>query len=85
MIFFFYGEDSFRAQQKIKNIRDKFKAKVGGDGYNIDYLDGNLLTIADFFKSVKSCGFLVTKKPPDLILLKNSAIVKRSPSKYSIL
>ncbi len=62
MIFFFYGEDSFRAQQKIKNIRDKFKAKVGGDGYNIDYLDGNLLTIADFFKSVKSCGFLVTKK-----------------------
>ena len=62
MIFFFYGEDSFRAQQKIKNIWDKFKAKVGGDGYNIDYLDGNLLTIADFFKSVKSCGFLVTKK-----------------------
>ncbi len=68
MIFFFYGEDSFRAQQKIKNIRDKFKAKVGGDGYNIDYLDGNLLTIADFFKSVKSCGFLVTKK---LIIIRN--------------
>ena len=28
----------------------------------LHYLDGNLLTIADFFKSVKSCGFLVTKK-----------------------
>ena len=62
MIFFFYGEDSFRAQQKIKNIRDKFKSKVGGDGYNIEYLDGDLLTIADFFKSIRSGGFLVTKK-----------------------
>ena len=62
MIFFFYGEDSFRAQQKIKTIRDKFKAKVGGDGYNIEYLDGDLLTIADFFKSIRSGGFLVTKK-----------------------
>ena len=81
MIFFFYGEDSFRAQQKIKNIRDKFKAKVGGDGYNIEYLDGDLLTIAEFFKSIRSGGFLVTKKPQDLTLLKKSAIVKRLPSK----
>jgi len=57
MIFFFYGEDSFRAQQKIKTITTKFKENIGGEGYNVEYLDGDSLNLEDFFKSVRSGGF----------------------------
>ena len=62
MIFFFYGEDSFRSHQKIKTIADKFKTNVGGDGHNVEYLDGDTLKIEDFYNSVRSGGFLVEKK-----------------------
>ena len=62
MIFFFYGEDSFRAHQKINEIKDKFKNNIDENGYNINYLDDDNLKIEDFFKSVKSTGFLAEKK-----------------------
>ena len=62
MIFFFYGEDSFRSHQKIKTIIDKFKTNVGGDGHNVDFLDGDTITIENFYNSVRSGGFLALKK-----------------------
>jgi len=68
MIFFFYGEDSFRAHQKINEIKDKFKNNIDENGYNINYLDDDNLKIEDFFKSVKSTGFLAEKK---LIIIRN--------------
>lgn len=68
MIFFFYGEDSFRAKNKIDAIKDKFKASIDSSGQNIISLDGELLSLAKFFDAVKANGFLATKK---LVLIKN--------------
>ncbi|MBT7552874.1 DNA polymerase III subunit delta [bacterium] len=68
MIFFFYGEDSFRAKNKIDAIKDKFQTTVDQAGHNIESLDGDNMVIDDFFKAVTATGFLASKK---LIVIKN--------------
>lgn len=68
MIFFFYGEDSFRAYQKIQAITQKFQEKIDPGGHNIERLDGEVLAPDDFFKAVSTIGFLADKK---LIIVKN--------------
>lgn len=68
MIFFFYGEDSFRAKNKIDALKKKFHQSVDTSGQNIMTLDGETLSLAKFFEAVKASGFLATKK---LVLIKN--------------
>jgi len=68
MIFFYYGPDSFRAQQKIGAIKNKFKEKVDPSGQNIVQLDGETMGPDDFFQAVSVMGFLAEKK---LIIIKN--------------
>ncbi|MBT6691693.1 DNA polymerase III subunit delta [Candidatus Parcubacteria bacterium] len=68
MLFFYYGEDSFRAHQKIQAIVKKFKDKIDPSGQNIQHLDGETITADDFFKAVSVMGFLADKK---LIIIKN--------------
>ena len=68
MLFFYYGEDSFRAHQKIQAIVKKFQDKVDQAGHNVQHLDGETLTADDFFKAVSVMGFLADKK---LIVIKN--------------
>ncbi|RJQ34437.1 DNA polymerase III subunit delta [Candidatus Parcubacteria bacterium] len=68
MIFFYYGEDSFRAGQKINAIVEKFKEKVDPSGHSIQYLDGEEIKADDFFQAVSVIGFLVNKK---LVIIKN--------------
>lgn len=68
MIFFFYGEDSFRAKNKIDALKKKFHQSVDASGQNIMTLDGETLSLAKFFEAVKASGFLATKK---LVLIKN--------------
>lgn len=68
MIFFFYGEDSFRAYQKIQAITQKFQEKIDPGGHNIERLDGEILTPDIFFKAVSTIGFLADKK---LVIVKN--------------
>ncbi|MBT4349653.1 DNA polymerase III subunit delta [bacterium] len=68
MIFFFYGEDSFRAKNKIDAIKAKFQTTVDQGGHNIESLDGDTMAIDDFFRSVTATGFLAPKK---LIVIKN--------------
>jgi len=68
MIFFYYGEDSFRAGQKINAIVEKFREKVDPGGHNIQYLDGEEIKADDFFQAVSVIGFLVDKK---LVIIKN--------------
>ena len=68
MIFFFYGEDSFRAHQKIEAIKKKFQATIDQTGHNIQNLDGETFSLDDFFQSVTATGFLATKK---LIVIKD--------------
>lgn len=68
MLFFYYGEDSFRAKQKIEAIITKFKDKVDMAGQNVQKLDGEIISADDFFQAVSVMGFLADKK---LIIIKN--------------
>jgi DNA polymerase III subunit delta len=68
MLFFYYGQDSFRANQKVDAIKTKFKDKVDPSGHNIQTLDGELMGPDDFFQAVSVMGFLADKK---LIIVKN--------------
>jgi len=68
MLFFYYGEDSFRARQKIQAIIQKFKEKIDPAGHNIQELDGETLQADDFFQAISVMGFLAAKK---LIVIKN--------------
>lgn len=68
MLFFYYGEDNFRANQKIQAITTKFREKVDPSGQNIVYLEGDHISADDFFQAVSVMGFLADKK---LIVIKN--------------
>ncbi len=68
MLFFYYGEDSFRAKQKIDAIVNKFAAQIDPARHNIEILDGENLDPEDFFRAVSTMGFLAEKK---LIILKD--------------
>jgi len=68
MLFFYYGQDSFRANQKIEAIKTKFKEKIDPGGHNIQSLDGETMGPDDFFQAVSVMGFLADKK---LIIVKN--------------
>lgn len=68
MIFFYYGGGSFRAKQKIQAIIKKFEEKVDQSGHNTEHLDGENMTLDDFFNTTRAMGFLANKK---LIIIKN--------------
>lgn len=68
MIFFYYGENSWLARQKIRAINKKFQEEVDPHGHNIIKLDGEEISSGDFFNAVSSSGFLASKK---LIIVKN--------------
>ena len=49
MFFFLYGPDTFRAKQKIKQLKDKFIAEVDPEGTSIVELDGAKLKLEELF------------------------------------
>ncbi|MFH1667739.1 MAG: DNA polymerase III subunit delta [Candidatus Komeilibacteria bacterium] len=68
MIFFFYGEDTYRSYQKVKQIRDKFREEVDTSGFNTLILEGPDLNLEKFNTAVTQAGFLSNKR---LIIIKN--------------
>ncbi len=68
MLFFYYGENSFDSYQQTKKIVGQFQKIVDKDKYNTEYLDGENITLDDFFHAVKASGFLAKKK---IIIIKN--------------
>lgn len=67
MLFFLYGDDSYRSNEKLNQIKDKFIRDVDSRGYNIVILDDGV-TIENFTKEFSQGGFFVSKK---LIIIKN--------------
>ena len=67
MIIFLYGKDSYRINQKIKEIIKGYEAK-NPSGLNLINLDFAEDRLEDFFESVKSSSLIPEKK---LIILKN--------------
>ena len=61
MLFFLYGEDDYRSQEKLKEIKEKFIKDVDESGYNIVTLDEKI-TIEKFTKEFSQTGFLASKK-----------------------
>lgn len=68
MIFYFYGEDSYRAHQKINAIVAKFEEKVDKSSHNTHRLDGEIISADNFFQALSATGFLAEKK---LVVVKN--------------
>ncbi|MEK7134846.1 MAG: DNA polymerase III subunit delta [Patescibacteria group bacterium] len=67
MIIFLYGQDSYRINQKIKEIIKGYEAK-NPSGLNLINLDLTENRLEDFFESAKSSSLIPEKK---LIILKN--------------
>ncbi|MEA3463738.1 MAG: hypothetical protein U9R14_01520 [Patescibacteria group bacterium] len=68
MIIFLYGEDSFRSQQKLKKLKDKFMREVDPIGSSLTELDGANATMEQISASI-SPGTLLAKKR--MIIIKN--------------
>ncbi len=68
MIIFLYGKDSYRINQKIKEITKGYEVK-NPSGLNLINLDLAENRLEDFFESAKSSSLIPEKK---LIILKNA-------------
>lgn len=75
MLFFLYGDDDYRSNEKLNQIKSKFVREVDPQGYNIVTLDDEI-TIENLAKEFSQGGFLASKK---LIIIKN--LLKQSVSK----
>jgi DNA polymerase-3 subunit delta len=66
MIYFLYGEDSFRSKQKLEDIIEGYK-KVHKSGLNLLYVDAKETSFKDFYSNFKITSMFAEKK---LIILK---------------
>ena len=62
MIIFLYGPDTYRSRLRLKFYREGFKKKYDPSGLNIEILDGEKLSLAEFRKKLGSRGLLVKKR-----------------------
>ena len=51
MIIFLYGPDSFRAREKMKQLKQKFIREVDKSGLNLIEMDGDKMTLNDYLKN----------------------------------
>ncbi len=72
MIYFLYGEDSYRSKQKLDEIIEGYK-KVHKSGLNLIYLDVKESDFADFFDSFRTTSMFLEKK---LVILKSLFFAK---------
>ena len=67
MLYFLYGEDSYRSKRKLEEIIEGYK-KVHKSGLNLIYVDAKENTFNDFFSNFKITSMFAEKK---LIILQN--------------
>ncbi|MBU1179981.1 DNA polymerase III subunit delta [Patescibacteria group bacterium] len=94
MIIFLYGADTFRAKEKLKELKIGFLEKNNGNQFLISTIDSTELDLADFRNKVLSSGFFADKK---LVVLKNFSqnknkeddalleIIKRIPEEITLI
>jgi len=68
MIIFFYGQDSFRAKQKIKELKDKFLTEVDASGASVTSFNGVDLTIEKFHEQALAGSLFARKR---LLIVEN--------------
>ena len=69
MIIFFYGEDSFRSQQKVVQVKERFTKEVDTTGQAITTNDAKELSADDLARLMASGGGFFSEKK--LIIVKN--------------
>lgn len=67
MIYFIYGQDSYRSKRKLQEIINGYK-KIHKSGLNLIYIDAKESDFDDFFSNFKITSMFAEKK---LIILKN--------------
>jgi len=73
MIYFIYGQDSYRSKRKLEEIVLGYK-KVHKSGLNLIYIDAKEKDFEDFYSNFKIASMFAEKK---LIILKNVFIDKK--------
>ncbi len=68
MILFFYGADTFRSKEKIKQLKERFINEVDKTGMNLAELDGEKISLDDLNKAVATRSFLSNKR---MIVIEN--------------
>ena len=68
MLIFLYGSDTFRAKEKLDELKKRFLEKNNGNSFLISEIDGAEFNIAEFRNKVLSSGFFAEKK---MVILKN--------------
>jgi len=68
MIIFLYGADSYRSTQKLKELKQKFVAKVDKSAVNLIEVDGEKISLNDFNKAIATRSFLAAKR---MVVVKN--------------
>ena len=67
MIYFIYGQDSYRSKRKLEEIIEGYK-RVNKSGLNLIYSDAGKISFDDFYANFKINSMFAEKK---LIVLKN--------------
>lgn len=68
MVIFLYGPDSYRSQEKLFDLIEKFKEKRDSAGTSILKLDGEELASDEFRKAIFSAGLFAKKR---MVIIKN--------------
>ena len=68
MIIFIYGEDSFRAKKKIKELKDKFLKEVDKSGSSLSVVDGSTVSLRDINSAIGPVSLLSSKR---MLVLEN--------------
>jgi len=67
MILFFYGEDTYRLNQKLRELKEKFISASLGDT-NLSIVDGKTATFDEIVRQILAMPFLSKKR---LVIIKN--------------
>ncbi len=62
MIFFLYGQDTYRSRQKSRELKEKFVREVDPSGANLVVLDGAMMKPEDFRNAVSAMSMFVKKR-----------------------
>ena len=76
MIYFIYGQDSYRAKRKLEEIILGYK-KIHESGLNLIYVDAKEKNFKDFYSNFKISSMFAEKK---LIILKNLFSAQGGPA-----
>jgi DNA polymerase III subunit delta len=62
MIIFLYGEDDFRAKNKIRELKDKFLREVDKSGGSIEDIDGKTADLKEINEKAATASLLASKR-----------------------